>query len=91
MNASGRPIAIAMLSVAALLAIAWQVHAEATRVTFPEISKLTHYTTVRRGNVTEHIMTTPAAIDAVKDGQPIRRARISCWSIIARGKSTATS
>ncbi|RTL90019.1 hypothetical protein EJV44_22005 [Ancylobacter aquaticus] len=71
MNASRRPIAIAILSVAALLAIGWQVHAEATRVTFPEISKLTHYTTVRRGNVTEHIMTTPAAIEAVKDGQPI--------------------
>jgi fermentation-respiration switch protein FrsA (DUF1100 family) len=28
-------------------------------------------TTVRRGDVTEHIMTTPEAIDAVKKGQPI--------------------
>ena len=30
-----------------------------------------HYTTVKRGNVTEHIMTTREAIEAVKNGQPI--------------------
>ncbi len=50
----------------------WLVHAEANRVRFPEnLDQLVHYTTVHRGNVTEHIMTTPAAIEAVKKGQPI--------------------
>jgi hypothetical protein len=64
-------IALASLCVAAALTLGWQVHAEATRVTFPEIETLVHYTTVRRGAVTEHIMTTQAAIDAVKNRQPI--------------------
>lgn len=60
------PLAIAGLSMAAVLTVGWQVHAEATRATFPELDNLVHYTTVKRGNVTEHIMTTPAAIDAVR-------------------------
>lgn len=46
------------------------VHAEPNRVKFPEIEKLLHYTTVKRGNVTEHIMTTPQAIAAIKQGSP---------------------
>ncbi|KRE03533.1 hypothetical protein ASE63_26055 [Bosea sp. Root381] len=49
----------------------WQVHAEATRATLPDLDKLVHYTTVRRGNVTEHIMTTPQALEAVRNRQPI--------------------
>jgi hypothetical protein len=49
----------------------WQVRAETNRVTFPELDKLVHYTTVKRGNVVEHIMTTREAIAAVKNGQPI--------------------
>lgn len=50
----------------------WQVNAEPTRTTFPEnLDQLVHYTTVKRGNVTEHIMTTPEAVNAVKNGQPI--------------------
>ena len=64
-----------LLAAAALgliaLTPAWTVQAEETRVTFPDLEKLVHYTTVRRGNVTEHIMTTPAAIEAVKNRQPI--------------------
>ncbi|RYE88657.1 MAG: hypothetical protein EOP19_00660 [Hyphomicrobiales bacterium] len=64
-------IAVAGLSMAAVLAVGWQVQAEPTRATFPELDKLVHYTTVKRGNVTEHIMTTPAAIEAVKNRQPI--------------------
>ncbi|KAA6482948.1 cytochrome P460 family protein [Agrobacterium rhizogenes] len=49
-----------------------QVDAETNRVKFPEnLDQLVHYTTVRRGNVTEHIMTTPEAMEAVKKGQPI--------------------
>lgn len=48
-----------------------QVQAEPNRTTMPDIDKLVHYTTVTRGEVTEHIMTTPEAIEAVKKGQPI--------------------
>ncbi|GAJ93144.1 cytochrome P460 family protein [Agrobacterium sp. SHOUNA12C] len=52
--------------------VGWQVDAETNRVKFPEnLDQLVHYTTVRRGNVTEHIMTTPEAMEAVKKGQPI--------------------
>ena len=47
-------------------------YAEQTRVTFPaNLDKLVHYTTIRRGEVTEHILTTPEAIQAIKDGKPV--------------------
>ncbi|KAB2957244.1 MAG: cytochrome P460 family protein [Rhizobiaceae bacterium] len=49
---------------------ALQVSAETNRVQFPELDALVHYTTVRRGEVTEHIMTTPEAIEAIKQGHP---------------------
>lgn len=50
----------------------WQVHAETNRVQLPvNLDDLVHYTTVRRGDVTEHIMTTPQALEAAKKGQPI--------------------
>lgn len=63
---------IRLALVACGLLTAWQVHAESNRVTFPEaLDKLVHYTTVRRGNVTEHILTTPEAIAAVKAGEPV--------------------
>ena len=45
--------------------------AEETRVTFPDLDALIHYTTVNRGDVTEHMLTTQAAIDAARAGQPI--------------------
>ncbi len=45
--------------------------AEPNQVTLPEIEMLEHYTTVRRGEVTEHMMTTRDAIDAVESGKPI--------------------
>lgn len=58
--------------VPVLLAAAWPARAEPTRVTFPEnLAQLEHYTTVTRGEVTEHILTSRAAIDAVKAGRPI--------------------
>lgn len=47
------------------------VLAEANRVTFPDLDKLIHYSTVRRGNAVEHMLTTREAIDAAKKGQPI--------------------
>ena len=56
----------------AAMTTGWQVHAETNRVTFPEnLEALVHYATVVRGEVTEHIKTTPAAIEAVKSGLPI--------------------
>jgi hypothetical protein len=62
---------VALVFVAALL-VGRQVDAEPNRTTFPaDIDNLVHYTTVRRGEVTEHIMTTQAAIDAIKSGQPV--------------------
>ncbi|WP_159992663.1 cytochrome P460 family protein [Roseomonas sp. 18066] len=72
MKFSARSLALAALAAVAILAIGWQVQAEPNRVSFPEnLDQLVHYTTVRRGNVTEHIMTTPEAIEAVKNRQPI--------------------
>lgn len=65
------PIILSTLSMAAVLMVGRQVHAEANRVKFPEIDKLVHYTTVKRGNVTEHIMTTPEAIQAIKERRPV--------------------
>jgi len=52
--------------------VGWQAHAEINRVMFPgNFDQLVHYATVRRGNVTEDILTTPEAIQAIKKGQPI--------------------
>ena len=60
------------LSFGVVTLVGWQVSAETNRVTFPEnLDQLVHYTTVKRSNVTEHILTSRAAIDAVKNGQPI--------------------
>jgi hypothetical protein len=66
-----RQIALTTLSMVTVLTVGWQVHAEPNRVEFPEIDKLVHYTTVKRGNVTEHIMTNPEAIQALKNRQPV--------------------
>lgn len=57
--------AINLLSVSASLA-------EPSRTTFPvDLDKLVHYTTIRRGEVTEHILTTPEAITAIKEGKAV--------------------
>lgn len=60
---------IALLT--ALVSLALPVWAEANRVTFPPLDQLEHYTTVTRGEVTEHMLTSRAAIDAVEAGEPI--------------------
>lgn len=71
MNSLGyRNPAIALVFGAVAL-IGWQADAEPNRTTFPNLDQLVHYTTVKRGNVTEHIMTTPEAIEAARNGQPI--------------------
>jgi Cytochrome P460 len=67
-----KPFAFASIIAGVVLMVGWQVHAEPNRVKFPEnLDQLVHYTTVRRGDVTEHILTTREAMDAVKSGQPI--------------------
>lgn len=71
MKRKAYPVALSALAVCIATFVAWQVHAEPNRVQFPDLEALVHYTTVRRGNVMEHIMTTPAAMEAVKNGQPI--------------------
>lgn len=55
-----------------LFIVTAQLTAEVTRVKFPtDLDKLIHYTTVRRGDVTEHIVTDPQTMDAVKKRRPI--------------------
>lgn len=71
MKSYARALGAAMLVGGGVLLDGLQVHAEPTRATMPEIDKLIHYTTVERGEVTEHIMTTREAIEAVKRGEPI--------------------
>lgn len=44
--------------------------AEENRVKLPNIDDLVHYTTVTRGEVTEHIMTQQTTIDALQKGEP---------------------
>lgn len=61
-------LVFALLGFASLSA--QHARAEANRVTFPDLGKMVHYTTVTRGNVTEHIMTTREALDAIKKGEP---------------------
>ena len=46
-------------------------HAAANAVTFPDIEKLVHYTTVERGQTIEHMLTTREALDAIQSGQPL--------------------
>ena len=45
--------------------------AETNAVTFPPLEQLEHYTTVRRGVTREHMLTSRAALDAIKAGQPV--------------------
>ncbi|WP_449415818.1 cytochrome P460 family protein [Ochrobactrum teleogrylli] len=70
MRSFTKPLALAAAAAGAVFVVGWQAHAETNRVEFPNLDALVHYTTVKRGNVTEHIMTTPQAIEAVRNGQP---------------------
>ena len=45
--------------------------AQVGTVTFPELEKLVHYTTVRRGVTREHMLTNQTALDAIRAGQPV--------------------
>ncbi|WGD32238.1 cytochrome P460 family protein [Ancylobacter sp. WKF20] len=60
------------LSLSAATLLGLQVRAEPTRVTFPRnIDDLVHYTTVTRGDVVEHMLTSREAIQAAQNGQPM--------------------
>ena len=57
---------------ALLLGLGARTLAEENRVAFPEdLDALTHFTTVTRGEVTEHMLTSEAAIEAAQNGEPI--------------------
>lgn len=59
-----------MLLAAPVGIFALQVLAEPTPVRFPAtLDGLVHFTTVRRGEVTEHMLTSPEAIAAAQAGQ----------------------
>ncbi|SDR44855.1 Cytochrome P460 [Rhizobiales bacterium GAS113] len=59
-------------AIAAVMLVGWQVRAETNRVKFPDnLERYVHYMTVTRGEVTENIMTTPEAMEAVKKELPV--------------------
>lgn len=63
-------LAILVSISAAVAAVAFA--AERTRVSFPkDLDKLVHYATVKRGDSTEQMLTSQAAIDAVRAGREI--------------------
>jgi hypothetical protein len=60
------------VALAVMLSIAWRALAGSELVKFPEnFAEGVHYATVKRGNITEELFTSRAAIDAVKEGQPL--------------------
>jgi hypothetical protein len=48
-----------------------QALAEDVAVSFPPLETFVHYTTVERGDVLEHMLTSRQAIDTLKAGQPL--------------------
>jgi hypothetical protein len=61
-----------VLAAAAALILGWHAHAETNRVRLPDsLDGFVHYTTVSRGEVTEHIMTTPEGMEAIRQGKPV--------------------
>lgn len=66
------PIALAgLLSASIMVAGTLSALAEPNRVVFPDLDALEHYTTVTRGEVTEHMLTSPEALAAVRNGEPM--------------------
>jgi hypothetical protein len=45
--------------------------AQVGTVMFPDLDKLVHYTTVRRGVTREHMLTDQTALDAIQAGKPV--------------------
>ena len=72
MKTASSRAAASVLACCAIALWAGPASAETNRVAFPtNLDRLVHYTTVKRGNSTEHMLTSQAAIDAVKKGQPV--------------------
>jgi hypothetical protein len=66
------PLLLAVIPGTFTLLVGWQVSAESNRVEFPiNLDSLVHYTTVRRGDVTEHMLTSREALNTIRAGQPI--------------------
>ncbi len=64
----------AILVLLASLMLCSAATAEPNRVRSPDqsmVDALVHYTTARRGNMTEFMYTTPAALEAIKAGEPL--------------------
>lgn len=69
---TGRRVALSALAFGAIALTAGWAIAETNRVKFPSnLDQLVHYSTVKRGESTEHMLTSQAALDAVKRGQSI--------------------
>lgn len=67
-----RRVAMAVLATSTLAGGSWALAQQTTRVSFPtNLDQLVHYSTVKRGVSTEHMLTSRAALDAVKRGQPV--------------------
>ncbi|RYE42019.1 MAG: hypothetical protein EOP24_34455 [Hyphomicrobiales bacterium] len=63
---------LGILAIGAAVLSTSQASAEVNRVTFPtNLDRLVHYTTVKRGEVTEHLLTSQEALDAVKAGKSV--------------------
>jgi hypothetical protein len=64
--------AAAGVGLAVVLNTVWTALAGGELVVFPELYKEgVHYATVKRGNITEELFISRAAIDAAKKGQPL--------------------
>ena len=65
-------VAASVLTFCAIALQCGPASAEGNRVTFPtNLDRLVHYTTVKRGNVTEHMLTSQEALDAIKAGRTV--------------------
>lgn len=60
-----------VFAVGYMTPLALPAFAGANAVTFPPLDQLEHYTTVRRGITREHMLTSRAALDAIKAEQPV--------------------
>lgn len=69
------PAMVGLFAVAGLLLTDFEgpvpAQAAANAVSFPPLGQLVHYTTVRRGETREHMLTSRAALAAIKAGQPV--------------------
>ena len=60
------------LAFAGLSALDWQAGTAGDLVSFPEsYAQGVHYATINRGNISEELFTSRAAIEAAKSGQPL--------------------